>query len=309
MKLQLVTRERDKNAVRHAILGAGGVGGFLAVPLANAGEEVILLVRSENLGTHPETVRVERAKGMIEAKVRIRTSLTDDVDVLWIAVKAHQLQGALREVSLRGKIGSIIPLLNGVEHVPLLRSTFGYPKVVPATIVVSAERRSPGHIVQHSPFARLSISVLGGRKLLGISSRLQSAGFVVEFAQDENTMLWKKLAFLAPLALTGAASGKDKHGVFTDSLWKERLHTAVEEVCAVARAEGAVVDRGDVLAVIGGLPPGMRSSLQKDVWSGVPSELDAIGGAIVRAGERHRIKVPEIERLVSEVEGIVEASK
>ena len=97
--------------------------------------------------------------------------------------------------------------------------------------------------------------------------------------------------------------------MFTDSLWKERLHTAVEEVCAVARAEGAVVDRGDVLAVIGGLPPGMRSSLQKDVWSGVPSELDAIGGAIVRAGERHRIKVPEIERLVSEVEGIVEASK
>jgi 2-dehydropantoate 2-reductase len=43
--------------------------------------------------------------------------------------------------------------------------------------------------------------------------------------------------------------------------------------------------------VFDGMPPAMRSSMQKDIVAGRQLELDAIGGPIVRGGERYKIDV------------------
>jgi len=56
----------------------------------------------------------------------------------------------------------------------------------------------------------LALSVTGERKLESVAARLRHAGFSCEFQANEKTMLWSKLAFLAPFALTGTASDKDK---------------------------------------------------------------------------------------------------
>jgi Ketopantoate reductase PanE/ApbA C terminal len=58
------------------------------------------------------------------------------------------------------------------------------------------------------------------------------------------------------------------------------------EACAVAKASGAEVDAAQIQAIYDGLPSGMRSSMQKDLASMRQLELDAIGGPIVRGGER-----------------------
>jgi 2-dehydropantoate 2-reductase len=50
------------------------------------------------------------------------------------------------------------------------------------------------------------------------------------------------------------------------------------------------------------LPPDMRSSMQKDLAQGRVPELDGIGGAIVRAAERHGLKAPVTEDLVALIE-------
>jgi 2-dehydropantoate 2-reductase len=41
--------------------------------------------------------------------------------------------------------------------------------------------------------------------------------------------------------------------------------------------------------------------MQRDIAAGRPPELDAIAGAVLRAGARHGIRTPTIERLVAEV--------
>ncbi len=125
----------------------------------------------------------------------------------------------------------------------------------------------------------------------------------MEFAADEKTMLWRKLAFLAPLALVGAASGKDKQGILGDAAWRNRLEAAVAEVCEVAVADGGRVHRMEILSILGALPPAMRSSMQKDLSAGLEPEVDAIGGAIIRAGKRYEIGVPVIEELVRGIAG------
>ena len=114
-------------------------------------------------------------------------------------------------------------------------------------------------------------------------------------------MLWSKLALLAPFALTTTASDKDKQGVFTDATWRARLESAVGEVCAVAAAVKAAVDRERVLATLESLPGTTRSSMQKDVLAGREPELDAIGGPIVRGGERYGIDVSISARLMAAI--------
>jgi 2-dehydropantoate 2-reductase len=244
---------------------------------------------------------LKRPYDTIEAPVRIETRLAEPVDVLWVAVKSHQLVAALRTVPPGAGITTIVPLLNGIEHVNLLRLRFNHERVVPATILVESERLAPGRIVQRSPFVRLALSMIGEQKLQGVAARLRHAGFSCEFQADEKTMLWSKLTFLAPFALIGTASDKDKQGIFADVAWRARLESAVAEACAVAAADGAVVDREEILAKLQALPATMRSSMQKDVSAGLMPELDAIGGPIIRTGRNYGFDVPETRKLVAEI--------
>ena len=289
--------------MKHAILGAGAVGGLIGAALAHEGHHVTVLVRPESLPRHPSQLCLERLSGKIEAPIRLDTKLSTDVDVLWIAVKAHQLVPALNAIPSHGpRIATIVPLLNGMEHVKLLRSRFDHERVVPATISVESERLAPGRVVQRSSFVRLALSVTGEHKLESVAARLRHAGFSCEFQANEKTMLWSKLAFLAPFALTGTASDKDKQGIFADPGWRNRLECAVGEACAVAAADRAAVDREKILATLESLPAAMRTSMQKDVSAGRMPELDAIGGPIIRGGRHHGLDVPTTRELVARIE-------
>jgi 2-dehydropantoate 2-reductase len=174
--------------MKHAILGAGAVGGLVGAVLAGEGEDVRLLVRPENQSGYPGKLKLNTPNGAMESPVRIETKLTDDVDVLWVAVKTYQLIGALRTVPSESNVGTIIPLLNGIDHVDLLRVRFGHDNVVPATIAVEVERVAAGQIVQRSPFARLALSMLGQERLANVADRLRHGGFNCEFQADEKTM-------------------------------------------------------------------------------------------------------------------------
>ncbi len=63
------------------------------------------------------------------------------------------------------------------------------------------------------------------------------------------------------------------------------------------------MDEQALRRLLAAVPDGMRSSMQKDVEAGRPPELDAIGGPILRGGERHGISVPG----TSELAGLVAA--
>jgi len=289
--------------VRHAILGAGGVGGLIGAALAHQGDQVTLLLRPETLRQHPSYLRLEGPFGNFQAPVRTDAELCEPVDVLWVTVKAYQLVAALRAVPRNGpRIVTVVPLLNGIDHVALLRSNFNHESVVPGTIAVESERVAPGHIIQRSPFVRLALSATGERQMEGVARRLRHVGFSCEFQADEKTMLWSKLAFLAPFALATTAGDKSKQEIFADPVWRARLESTVREACAVAAAEGASVDQLKLQTMIEGLPGTMRSSMQKDVSAGRIPEIGAIGGPIVRAGTIHGIDVPTTRELIATIE-------
>lgn len=274
---------------------------MIAACLAHTGETVTLVVRPETLNAHPPKLELESRFGSWSVDVGWMSSVPP-ADVLWLTVKATQLDAALRSITDVSSVTAIVPLLNGVDHLQLLRSKYGPDRVIPATIAGEFERASMGHIIHRSPFARLNVSSRGRGRLQGTIDQLQSLGFTCNFVDDEATLMWSKLVFLAPLALTTSAFDRTVSDIVAEPETWRQLQACVREACAVAQAEGARVEAGPVLDMIKGLPPGMRSSMQKDVEHGRQPELDAIGGPIVRAAERHGFKAPVTEGLMAQIE-------
>jgi 2-dehydropantoate 2-reductase len=287
--------------MKHAILGAGAIGGLIGTVLASVGEEVTVVVRPEKLASYPADLTLERPSGSasITAPAKSVSSLTEPVDVLWIATKTYQLETALQTVQASPRC--VTPLLNGVDHVAALRARFGNERVVPATIAVEAEKLAPGRFIQRSPFVRLNLASSGEALLGPIVRQFTNLGFTCQFIANEQTLLWSKLCFLGPFALVTSASGKNIGEVLADAAWKQKLNSAIDEACAVANASGAEIDRKKLEASFQGVPPSMRSSMQKDVVAGRQLELDAIGGPIVRGGQRYGINVSTTKELMAQI--------
>ena len=291
--------------MRHAVLGAGGVGGLVGGALAKAGHPVTLLVRPGRRDHYPERLTVEsETLGTFEAPVRVADRLDGRFDVVWIAVKATALEAALDAVAperLGG--GVVVPLLNGVDHVERLRDRYGPERILPGTIRVEAEQMGPGRVRHLSAFVDAQVAPSGATRgrAEALSEELRGAGLTCEVRDDEVTMLWSKLCFLAPFALATTASGGPLGVVCSDAQWRERLEECVKEACAVGVAEGAKVAPEPILAALEGLPDGFRSSMQKDVAAGRPPELDAIAGPILRGGGEHGIDVSATRALADRI--------
>lgn len=287
--------------LHHAILGAGGVGGLIGACLAHAGDSVTMVVRPTTVGSYPRKLRLESSFGDFTVDVAVSAEVPP-VDVLWITVKATQLDNALGALKNPNAVRAIVPLLNGIDHVAALRVKYGSERVIPATIAVETERVSPGHIVHRSPFARLNVLSSGRSLLGGTVDQLQQIGFTCRFIDDEPTLMWGKLVFLAPFALSTTAADKTVGEILADPHWRSLGEACVREACAVATAEGAKVDAEAILAGVKAMPGNMRSSMQKDVERHNPPELEAIAGPILHGASRHGIEVPVTKKLVAAVE-------
>ena len=279
--------------MRHAILGVGGIGGLIGGALARAGADVVLIMRAETLAGYDGRLAVESVVlGDFEVAVPAVPRLDRAIDVLWVTTKAPSLESALASAPPE-QVGDavVIPFLNGVDHVALLRER--YPNVVAGAIRVESERAGIAHIRQLSPFLLVDLS--GAED---VAAELQAAGLDTRVRPDEVSLLWDKVAVLAPIALATTAFAAPLGDVRGDA----RFQGCRDEAIAVARAFGAEIDAEALGAMLEAAPGETRSSMQKDVAAGRPPELDAIAGPILRGGQLHGIPVPntaELARLVA----------
>ena len=288
--------------MRHAILGAGGVGGFLAAVLGQAGHDIVVVLRPESLAGHPDTVQLESLLGRAAASVTKTASLDSPVDILWVTVKATQLSRALERVQAAAP-GAVVPLLNGIDHLEVLRSRFGR-RVISATIAGEFERIAPGRIAHRSKLARLGYLASGAPVLAPATLALTAFGCRCDPVASEATLMWSKLVLLGPFALTTTAAASAIGAVRDTPSWRVKLEAIAREAVKVAKAEGATLDEDTTVRMLHGFESSMRSSMQKDVAGGRPPELDAIAGPILRGGDRHGIGVSATRELA----GLVSAA-
>ena len=193
----------------------------------------------------------------------------------------------------------MLSLLNGIEHMAALRAALPGAPVAGASITVSALRASPTVIDHRSPFLRIEVPDAAAG--FAAVAALTAAGPSVRTGGSEAEVLWAKFRILASMALL-TSFWREPVGVAL-STDPELTEDVLAEVAACSTAEGVPATRAQLSSALRSVPAGMRTSLQEDLAADNPSELDAIGGALIRFGEAHGIATPALERIVDALSG------
>jgi 2-dehydropantoate 2-reductase len=287
-----------------AILGPGGVGGFLAAALARGGEDVVVVAREETAAhLHRSGIEVQSVRlGSFTARPRVTAILKEEVDVLLVATKAPGLNAALERIAAQPQL--VVPLLNGLDHMLLLRTWFVPARVAAGAIRIEADRPQAGRIIQTSPFLRVDLASDDPGphgSLQRLAATLERAGVPARIGPSEAQILWSKLVRLNALACTTSAADQPIGFIRTDTEWRAALVDCLAEGAAVARAEGADIDTEVPLRELEEAHAELGSSMQRDIAAGREPELDAIPGAVLRAGARYGIECPTIARLSAQI--------
>jgi 2-dehydropantoate 2-reductase len=288
-----------------AILGAGAVGGSFAARLLDAQYRTICV-------GHPASVQLMALAGIaleaagsepVTARPEMTERLVHPVSLLLVAVKAPDLEDALERIEPETVAdGVVVPLLNGLEHMEPLRERFPGRVAAGSLSDFEAYRVGRVQIIQTTRSATVTMASddLPPEKLETAATILRVAGFEVNVEQDEKRVLWRKIARLSVLAAATSLTRRPVGELRTDYEWRPRLEAAVAEACAVAAADGVNLMPSAQWTRITELDPMFLTSTARDVIAGKPSELDAIAGAVVRAGERLDVPTPVLSELVNE---------
>ena len=279
-----------------AILGPGAVGGVFAVSLALAGFRVVCIARPETAAAiGRDGLTLVRRGDEVRARPEAVEELDEPVDVLLVTVKAPALEEALDRV--RADAAVVVSLLNGLEHVHRIRALLASRVVAGSVGRLEAYREGPTTIAQTTGVPMMTLAPDAG-----LDAVFETAGAEVRAGASERAVLWEKVARLAPLAAATALTQQTLGYLRIDPDWRVRLEAGVTEACAIAAADGVALDPAVQWGIIDAMPPDLTTSTARDVAAGRPSELDAITGAVVRAGRILGVAAPTLKRLLEEAE-------
>lgn len=288
------------------MLGPGAVGGMIAARLAAAGCRVICVATPATVAAlRSGGIVLETPNGPVRSRPEAVERLVEPVSLLVVAVKQPALVDALERVeAFAAADGVVLPLLNGLEHLDVVRRRLG-PRVAAGNISrYNAELVRPGSVVQRSVSA-LVTAAPGDVDRAHVENALEPmerAGIPVVLMEDERAVLWDKVARLAVLVAATVVTGRPVSDVRSDPDWRRRLETALAETVAVAAADRVTIDSEAQWAIIDAMPAGATTSTALDVARGRASELDAISGSVLRAAHRLGVPCPTLQQLVSEAE-------
>jgi len=299
--------------MRIGVLGPGGVGGLIAGALERAGSEVVVIAREstaaviEREGLRVSSVRL--GEFVVHPRACQRVHGPEPLDALIVATKAAGLRPALERVAVEPAV--VLPLLNGLDHLDVLRARFAPNSVLAGSIRVEADRPAPGVIVHTSPFLLVSMAShapAARPAMRALAAALEQAQVPVQVLDSQAQVMWSKLVRLNALACVTSAYDVLLGEIRATPALRAELAGAIEEASAVARAEGAAdVNAAKAIAELDAAHDTLGSSMQRDIAAGREPELDAIPGSVLRAGARHGIACPTIERLVARIQARIPA--
>jgi 2-dehydropantoate 2-reductase len=275
--------------VRIAVVGPGAVGCFFAAHLAAAGHHVTAC------GRHPfERYVIESPSLPAEGPADVVTdpSEVERVDIVFVTVKVTQnasIGGWLN--SLCGPQTVTVSAQNGIENEHILRPLVSAGALLPSVVYCGVQLLAPGH-VRHTRDARLIMPRRAGAAV--VAAACAGSAIRATLTDDFVTEAWRKLGVNA--AVNGiTALTRRRTDVFQHPGAGRLAGDLLRECWAVGRLFGADLDDDAATRMAGELiarPIGAGTSMLYDRLKGLPTEHEAIYGAIVRAAETHGVDAP-----------------
>ena len=289
--------------MRIAIMGTGGVGGYYGGLLSQKGQEVIFVARGAHLqAMRQKGLQVKSVHGdFLVSPIRA----TDDplevgpVDLILFCTKTYHTDIAAQAIKpMIGKDTVVVPLQNGIDAADRLGAFIGREHLLGGVTWLSAAIEGPGVIGQYSQFRRVVLGEFDGKmtaRLKTIYEILQKTGITVEMSDDILKVLWSKFVFISSASALGSLTRVTIGTYRQVPETRAVLTEALQEVVALAQARGVRLD-GDLVAktleFIDNASPGMKTSMQRDVESGRPSELESMIGVVPRLGRQAGVSTP-----------------
>jgi 2-dehydropantoate 2-reductase len=302
------------------IFGAGAIGGYVAVKLAQTGTDVSVIARgphldaikSEGLTLHQGGRRYHARPAAVSSP-----SALGPQDYVFLSVKAPALPDVADTLApLIGPETVIVTAMNGIpwwffhgfgafhgttfdsiDPGGVLARALPPERVLGCVLHIACSAPEPGVIV-HNNQNRFFLGEVDGRitpRLTAIVEAMTKAGMEAEARTDIRRDVWVKLLgnmTYAPVSvLTGAtndamAADPGVRGVFVDMM---------EEANAVGAHYGLMSDMSTEARIdLGGNLVGFRTSMLQDMDKGRPVELDTIVRAVIDMGRKAGVPTPVI---------------
>jgi 2-dehydropantoate 2-reductase len=294
--------------MRVAVIGSGGVGGFVGGRLAQAGHEVAFLARGPHLqALRANGLRVQSTDGDFDIPSVVATDRPEELgpaDLFLFTVKTYDTEAAAAPLKPLLEPGAtVLTLQNGIDNHERIDAVLGAGVALPGTIRLETSIAEPGviahtskgHLIRFGEVVRRGPGSSQSERVDRLRSAFEEAGLTVNVPADMRVELWDKLLFIVPFSALTSLARAPIGDILASPELTSSLSDLLAEAAAVAMAEG--VDFGaDVveqrLRWMRRLHPEFKSSMQRDLERNKPLEIDALAGAIVRLGVRHRIPTP-----------------
>jgi len=314
--------------MRVCVVGAGAIGGLVAVRLAVAGEPVSVLARGDTLAAiRSDGLSLIEADGSVTGAPGIEAAADPaDLgphDVVVLAVKAHQIAAvAGRLEALYEGDTVVVPLQNGVpwwffqkfpgpfegRRLDSLDPDGTIERHIPADRVIgsiayqAAERDQPG-VIRLVEGDRLPVGELDGsrsERVTALSRTLTAAGFTSRVVTDIRSQVWVKalgnLAMNPISALTGGTLVEICQWPATRELAAEMMREAVEIAEKLGlRIRISIEQRIDGAEKVGA----HKTSMLQDAEAGRPLEIAPLIGAFVELGRLTETAMPATQAVYS----------
>jgi 2-dehydropantoate 2-reductase len=298
--------------VRYAVVGAGAIGAYVGASLVRAGAEVVLIARGPHLTAMRRSgLRVISAHGEFTVAPGCTDACQDvgPVDVVIVALKAHQIVGMLDQIGHLVRPDTLIvsmqngvpwwyfqhhggPLdghaLDSVDPGGRLARAFDPANVVGCAVYSSTEMIAPG-VIRHIEGTRYTLGHPGGeitRRLQRIAADFVAGGLKAPVVENVRGDVWTKLlgnvCFNPLSALTRSTLGE----LAGDAMVAPTVRAMMSETLAVAARLGVTVDVSIERRIDGARRVGdHKTSTLQDIEAGRPLEVDCIIGAVVELGD------------------------
>ena len=302
--------------MKFAIYGVGGVGGYLAARLTQAGHEVGLVARGANLDAlRQRGLKLTSPLGNAEIgpmRASPEPAELGVADAVFVTTKLYDLaQAGERIRPLVGKGTLVVPVQNGIEARDILIRALPPEAVLKGTIYISSFLVGPGDILHTSQFARLRFAAAAGQarpEVEALAAVLKGVpGIDAGISADIDTDLWRKMTMLASFSAIACVKRRAVGELLADPESLAMFNAALAESVAVARAEGAKLPEDIEAATLQQMrqfPPDAKPSMLGDLEAGRPVELDYLSGAVVRLGKAHGIPTPVHEAAYRELSAL-----
>ena len=235
----------------------------------------------------------------VTAKVITTAERAGEFDVILLAVKAYQLGSAIEDSGpYVSRKSMILPVLNGMKHMDILRSRFGSGQVIGGVAKIASTLDERGRILDQADFHDLAYGEWSGERTPRILALLQfmtGAGFEARLSADIERDMWEKWAMLASLAAITCLLDGNIGQVATAPGGIDLVKSLFGEVVAAIDAAWRPLSdpfKAQALSLLTDRDSKLTSSMYRDMKGGYRVEADQIIGDLVRRATEKGIATP-----------------